>query len=127
MKAFSLIQFIVPVKLNAHKSWIGLRMSDSNIYLVSSEAVNFILIIFSVTMEYDQIVSKTSRPAINVTCIIVKSAVFLILTRGPGCGANQRPVSRSRDHSRPIRGQYPGHVITQGPGQQITKQNVYHC
>ena len=84
MKAFSLIQFIVPVKLNAHKSWIGLRMSDSNIYLVSSEAVNFILIIFSVTMEYDQIVSKTSRPAINVTCIIVKSAVFLILTRGPG-------------------------------------------
>ena len=25
---------------------------------------------------------------------------------------NQRPVSRSCDHSRPIRGQYPGHVIT---------------
>ena len=24
---------------------------------------------------------------------------------------NQRPVSRSRDHSRPIRCQYPGHVI----------------
>ena len=26
--------------------------------------------------------------------------------------ANQRQVSKSRDHSRPIRGQYPGHVIT---------------
>ena len=26
--------------------------------------------------------------------------------------ANQRPVSRSWDHSQPIRGQYPGHGIT---------------
>ena len=28
---------------------------------------------------------------------------------------NERPVSRSRDHSPPIRGQYPGHVITLDP------------
>ena len=27
--------------------------------------------------------------------------------------ANERPVSKSRDHSQPIRGQYPSHVITQ--------------
>ena len=44
-----------------------------------------------------------------------------------GIWANQRPVSWSRDHSQPIRGQYPGHVITRGPGLGLTKQNVYHC
>ena len=34
--------------------WTGMD-SDSDIYLVWSEAVNFISMIFSVTMEYDQI------------------------------------------------------------------------
>ena len=31
-----------------------------------------------------------------------------------GSRTNQRPVSNSREHSRPIRGQNPGHVITLG-------------
>ena len=34
---------------------------------------------------------------------------------------NQRPVSRSRDHSRPIRSLYPGHVIT------LDKSELQYC
>ena len=32
-------------------------------------------------------------------------------------GKRHRPNERSRDHSRPIRGQFPGHVITFSPSE----------
>ena len=73
--------------------------SDSDIYLVWSEAVNFISMIFSVTMEYDQIAARKNisiSPDVTcIKCIIVAGAVYLMLAPGP--------VSRH------------------------TKQNVYHC
>ena len=57
----------------------------------------------------------------------------------PSLQTNQRPVSRSRDHSQPMRGQYPGHsslpslqtrVIVRQPryaGGSPTKQNSWFC
>ena len=58
----------------------------------------------------DSNAERNTMPAINLS-FFTQLVAFWSFSHF-GVSANQRPESRSRDNSPPIRDQYPGHVIT---------------
>ena len=57
---------------------------------------------------------------------VITTNLALVCERWGGCWTNQRPVSRSSDHSRPMRGQCPGQVTTLDQSE-VSMRRILDC